>query len=64
MADSLSPDEGAELSRLLESLVKVFEVSDLERRLRVLEGPAVTASTIAAIAAPASATDFNRGIAN
>ena len=33
----ISPDEAVELSRLVESFVKVFEVSDLERRLRVLE---------------------------
>jgi hypothetical protein len=33
----ISPDEAIELSRLVESFVKVFEVSDLERRLRVLE---------------------------
>lgn len=39
-AGQISPDEGAELSRLLENFVKVFEVSDLERRLRVLEDAA------------------------
>jgi hypothetical protein len=33
----ISPDEAVELSRLVESFVKVFEVCDLDRRLRVLE---------------------------
>ena len=41
-AGQISPDEGAELSRLLESFVKVFEVSDLERRLRALEDAAAS----------------------
>ena len=43
-AGEISPDEAAELSRLLEIFVNVFEVSDLERRLRVLEEAAVEPS--------------------
>jgi hypothetical protein len=42
-AGQISPDEAAELSRLIESFVKVFEVSDLERRLLALENAAVAA---------------------
>ena len=43
-AGEISPDEAAELSQLLEIFVNVFEVSDLERRLRVLEEAAVEPS--------------------
>jgi uncharacterized protein YjaG (DUF416 family) len=36
-AGEISPDEAVELSRLVEGFVKVFEVSELERRMRALE---------------------------
>jgi hypothetical protein len=36
-AGEILPDEAVELSRLVEGFVKVFEVSELERRMRALE---------------------------
>ena len=33
----LSPAEGAELSKTIETHIKLFEVVDLERRLEVIE---------------------------
>jgi hypothetical protein len=36
-AGEISPDQGAELSRLVESFVRAFEVSELERRMQALE---------------------------
>ena len=40
-AGQISPNEAAELSRLVESFVKVTEIGELERRLQALEDAAV-----------------------